>query len=118
MCKALDSSGEIILNIPKFPVQEVQEVKPGKVEARRSAPGGSSELPIQEVKPGKLEEAVSSAPGCSYQTYCDLDVKLSDDEDYFGDDNDILLQEALLASTNPTRSTNDLHPNEGNDHDR
>lgn len=102
MCQALDSSGEVVLNIPKFPTQEVQEVKPDKVESRQSAP----------------EKTVRSAPGCSYQTYCDLDVKLSDDEDYFGDDDELLLQETLLASTNPARSRNDLHPNEGIDQDR
>ena len=77
-------------------------MKPDNIESRHSAP----------------EETVSSAPGCSYQTYCDLDVKLSDDEDYFGDDDDISSQEALLASTNPSRSRSDLHPNEHLDHDR
>jgi len=87
-------------------------------EASRSVHGWSH--PVPDVKANLVDEARTSGPGCSNQTYYDLDVKLSDDEDYFGDDDDIPLQEALLASANPTRytGTNDVHVHEGLDHDR
>jgi len=125
------------LNIPKFAIQEVkadkvEEVRSGTLvhsyvqdvkqceaeEASRSGPGCSD--PVLDAKANLVDEASTSGPGCSYQTYCDLDVKLSDEEDYFGDDDDISLQEALLASANPSRytGTNDVHLHQAIDHDR
>ncbi|XP_068723683.1 uncharacterized protein [Montipora capricornis] len=106
--EALDCSGEITFNIPKFPIQEV---KADKVEEVRS--GTLVRSYVQDVKKCEVEEASTSGPGCSYQTYCDLDVKLSDDDD-------ISLQETLLASANPTRYTgaNVVLVHEAIDHDR